>query len=169
VNFVGDAAEADARELIALATQLRGLTQGSVRADCEEHIARAERFLDPIVVPARGAAVERRRELDEDPVELARRAHSAGLTWLSIRRGEDAIAVAMRSALDPESGASPAPVNLVDAVEAEGWRLAHVVCVFRPTKIQTSVLRGADLLGGDIVQGDEEYLYLFRRGDAVSG
>ena len=36
---------------------------------------------------------------------------------------------------------------------------------FVPTMVQTSILRGADLLGGDLVQGQESYLYLFRRLD----
>ena len=46
VTFVGAHAETDARQVIALATQLKEVTQGGVRRDCEEHIARAERFLD---------------------------------------------------------------------------------------------------------------------------
>ena len=43
-----------------------------------------------------------------------------------------------------------------------------VVHRFVPTRVQTSILRGADLLGGDVVEGDEKYLYLFRRADEAA-
>lgn len=57
----------------------------------------------------------------------------------------------------------------IDLVEAEGWRLEHVVHRFVATKVQTSVLMGADLLGGDRIEGDARYLYLFRRAAAAAG
>ena len=101
---------------------------------------------------------------------LAREARAAGLTWLETRRGEDVVAAEMLAALadDPSAGSAPPP-SMIDAVEAEGWRLEHVAAMFRPTKVQTSLLRGADLLGGDVVDGEETYLYLFRRVDGASG
>ena len=171
VTFVGDHAETDARQVIALATQLKDVTQGSVRHDCDEHIARAQRYLELVGDPEARA---RRQELDrrrsEEPVLLAREAWAAGLTWLEIRRGEDVVAGEMFTALaaGPSAGSTPQP-GMIDAVEAEGWRLEHVAAMFRPTKVQTSVLRGADLLGGDVVDGEEVYLYLFRRVDGASG
>ena len=59
---------------------------------------------------------------------------------------------------------------MIDAVEAEGWRLEHVASMFRPTRVQTSVLRGAEVfMGGDVVDGEETYLYLFRRADGAAG
>jgi hypothetical protein len=170
VTFVGDHAESDARQVIALATQLKDVTQGGVRRDCDEHIARAQRFLELAGDPdarARREELDRRRR--EEPVLLAREARAAGLTWLEIRRGEDVVAAEMLAALadDPSAGSAPSP-SMIDAVEAQGWRLEHVAAMFRPTKVQTSVLRGADLLGGDVVDGEETYLYLFRRVDGAS-
>ena len=127
VTFVGDQAEADASAVVALATLLREETQGGVRSDCEEHIARAERFL--------GAGAD----------TLAGKTAGAAGTLLS-------------------------PSSTIDAVEAEGWRLEHVACMFRPTKVQTSVLRGAEVfMGGDIIDGEETHIYLFRRVDEASG
>ena len=172
VTFVGDHAEMDARQVMALATQLKDVTQGAARRDCDEHIARAQRFLEPAGDPGTRA---RREELDrrrrEEPVLLAREARAAGLTWLEIRRGDDVVAAEMLTALaaDPSAGSAPQP-GMIDAVEAEGWRLEHVAAMFRPTKVQTSVLRGADFfMGGDVVDGVETYLYLFRRADGASG
>ena len=57
----------------------------------------------------------------------------------------------------------------IDIVEAEGWRLESVVHRFIPARVQTSFLRGADFLSGDPVQGDEKYLYLFRRVEGAPG
>ena len=172
VTFVGDHAEMDAHGVIALATQLKDVTQGGVQRDCDEHIARAERFLELAGDPAARA---RREELDrrrrEEPVQLAREARAAGLTWLEIRRGEDVVAAEMLAALadDPAAGSAPQP-GMIDAVEAEGWRLEHVATMFRPTRVQTSVLRGAEFfMGGEVVDGEETYLYLFRRVDGASG
>jgi hypothetical protein len=48
--------------------------------------------------------------------------------------------------------------------------LEHVSCLFRPTKVQTSPFRGAEFfMGGEIVNGEERHLYLFRRADGASG
>ena len=42
--------------------------------------------------------------------------------------------------------------------------------MFRPTRVQTSVLRGAEyFMGGELVDGDEVYLYLFRSVYGASG
>jgi putative addiction module component (TIGR02574 family) len=50
-----------------------------------------------------------------------------------------------------------------DPGAGESW---PVVCA----RIETSPLRGADLfLGGDVVDGEERYLYYFRRVDGASG
>jgi hypothetical protein len=171
VTFTGDHAETDAHGAITLATQLREVTKGSVRGDCDEHIARAERFLelagDP-VARARSEELERRRR--EEPALLAREALAAGLTWLEIRRSEDVVAAEMLAAMSADRSAARRPPGMIDAVEAEGWRLEHVACMFRPTKVQTSVLRGAEFfMGGDVVDGEETYLYLFRRVDGASG
>jgi len=171
VTFVGEDGESEARQVIALAAQLKDVTQGAARRDCEEHIARAQHFLELAGDPdarARREELERRRR--EEPALLAREARAAGLTWLEIRRAEDIVAAEMHAALagDPPAGSVPRP-GMIDAVEAEGWRLEHVAAMFRPTKVQTSVLRGADLLGGDVVDGEEMYLYLFRRVDGASG
>jgi hypothetical protein len=170
VSFGSGDGEAEAQAVVALATQLRDVTQGGVRSECEEHMARAERFLHPeahtvdVLTPAE-------REFREDPVLLARRARDAGLTWLEIRRAEDVLAAEMRTALAAATAeVVPPPPSMIDSVEAEGWRLEHVTCLFRPTRVQTSVLRGAEFfMGGEVVDGDEHYLYLFRRVDGVSG
>ena len=172
VTFVGDRAEMDARQVIALATQLKDVTQGGARRDCDEHIARAQRFLEPAGDPdarARREEFDRRRR--EEPVLLAREARAAGLTWLEIRRAEDVVAAEMLTALADDASAGSAPqTSMIDAVEAEGWRLEHVAAMFRPTRVQTSVLRGAELfMGGEVVDGEETYLYLFRRIDGASG
>ncbi len=226
VTFIGDHAEVDARGVIALATQLKDVTHGGVEHDCDEHIARAERFLelagDP-VARARREELDRRRR--EEPVQLAREARAAGLTWLEIRRGEDVVAAEMLAALATDASVGSTPqLSMIDAVEAEGWRLEHLACfgwiesarhrccdaprsscaacsstasqttpslacscassppsrrrpaaeyvtaMFRPTRVQTSVLRGAEFfMGGEVVDGEEIYLYLFRRVDEASG
>lgn len=93
VTFVGDQAEADAREVLTLATLLREATQGGVRGDCEEHIARAERFLSGDNDPAARARAGRQlQQLREDAIRLAREAREAGLTWFELRREEDVVA-----------------------------------------------------------------------------
>jgi hypothetical protein len=166
VTFVGDHAEVDARTVIDLATRLKGVTQGDARRDCDEHIARARCFLEPPADPETQARREERdRRWREEPALLAREARAAGLTWLEIRRSEDVVAAEMAAALagDPAAASAP-PRGMIDAVEAEGWRLEHVAAVFRPTRVQTSVLRGAEFfMGGDVVDGEEIHIYLFRR------
>lgn len=167
VNFASDDGEAEARSLITLATHLRDSTQGSLRDECERHIARAEQYLAPSPVPPNLAPAE--QILQEDPVALARRAREAGLTWLEIVRAEDVVASEMHVGLEAStSGGTPEPA-LIDAVEAEGWRFEHLACLFRPIKVQSSPLRGADFWGGEPVEGEERYLYLFRRVDGASG
>lgn len=89
VSFAGDDGEAEARALLALAAQLRDAAEGGVRADSEEHIARAERYLN---AGQRDAASRREAELRRDPVELARWARHAGLTWLAVESAEDLVA-----------------------------------------------------------------------------
>ena len=172
VTFVGAQAEAEARGVIALASLLRDATQGGVRRDCEEHVARAERFLgsggDSAELARAGELV---RQLRDDAVREAREARAAGLGWFELRRGVDIVASEMSSAqaADP-AVTTPRPASTIDAVEAEGWHLEHVACMFRPTRVQTSVLRGAEyFMGGELVDGDEVYLYLFRRADGASG
>ena len=172
VTFAGVEGEADARALLALASLLRDATQGGVRRDSEEHIARAERFLDSGGDPdQRARARELQRQLREDAVRSAREARAAGLGWFELRRGEDIVAAEMLFAQTaaPVRDASR-PASTIHAVEAEGWHLEHVACMFRPTKVQTSVLRGAEyFMGGDLIDGDETHIYLFRRVEVVSG
>ena len=172
VSFAGDDGDAEARGVLALATLLRDATEGRVRADCEEQIARAERLLTQAEQTSAKQRVDRREaELRGDHVALARWAREAGLTWLRITSAEDLVDARMRTAMASEgtSASGPEPCAL-DAVEAEGWRLEQVACLFRPTRIETSPLRGADLfLGGDVVDGEERYLYYFRRVDGASG
>ena len=172
MSFAGDDGDAEARAVLALATLLRDATEGRVRADCEEQIARAERLLTQAEQMSAKQRVDRREaELRGDHVALARWAREAGLTWLRITSAEDLVDAPMRTAMASEgtSASDPEPCAL-DAVEAEGWRLEHVTCLFRPTRIETSPLRGADLfLGGDVVDGEERYLYYFRRVDGASG
>jgi hypothetical protein len=172
VSFAGDDGEAEARGVLALATLLRDATQGRVRADCEEQIARAERLLSYDDAASSQQRVDSREaELRADPVALARWACGAGLTWLQMSSAEDLVAARMRSVLASESGpaAGSAPCVL-EAVEAEGWQLEHVACLFRPTRVETSPWRGADLfMGGDVIGGDERYLYYFRRVGGESG
>jgi hypothetical protein len=171
VTFVGDQAETDARGVIALATLLRDATQGSVRRDCEENIARAEGFLSPPGDPApRAHAGGQQGQLREDAVRLAREAREAGLTWFELRRDEDIVAAETLAVLAAEAAAAAPPPSTIDAVEAEGWRLEHVACMFRPTRVQTSVLRGAEFfMGGEVVDGEETHIYLFRGVDGASG
>ena len=172
VTFIGDQAETEAREVVALATLLREETQGGVRRDCEEHIARAERFLGAGADP--GAPVRSGRQLQqlrEEAVRLARETREAGLTWFELRRDEDVVIAEMLAGKTAgEPGGLPAPPSTIDAVEAEGWRLEHVACMFRPIKVQTSVFRGAEVfMGGDVIDGEETHLYLFRRVDGAAG
>ena len=172
VSFAGDEGEAEARGVLALATLLRDATEGRVRADCEEQIARAGRLLNYAEQAATQQHVDRREvDLRADPVALARWAREAGLTWLQMTSAEDLVAARMRSVMASESGsARGAAPCVLEAVEAEGWRLEHVACLFRPTRVETSPLRGADLfMGGDVIGGDERYLYYFRRADGASG
>jgi len=78
--------------------------------------------------------------------------------------------VVVADTLAGAAGTLLSPSSTIDAVEAEGWRLEHVACMFRPTKVQTSVLRGAEVfMGGDIIDGEETHIYLFRRVDEASG
>jgi hypothetical protein len=165
VTFLGMEAEADARSVVALATLLRDATQGGARRDCDEHIARAERFLaSGDDADERARAGELVRQSRDDAVREASKAAAAGLGWFELRRTVDIVATEAYSAApsDPSS-ATPRPMGTIDAVEAEGWRLEHVACMFRPTTVQTSVLRGAEyFMGGDLVDGEEIHIYLFR-------
>jgi hypothetical protein len=172
VSFAGDDGEAEARGVLALATLLRDATEGRVRADCEEQIARAERLLGGAQQASAKQHLDRREaELRGDPVALARWAREVGLTWLQMTSAEDLVAARMRSVMASESGSAGGAASCVlEAVEAEGWRLEHVACLFRPTRVETSPLRGADLfMGGDVIGGEEHYLYYFRRVDGASG
>lgn len=172
VSFAGDDGEAKARAVLALATLLRDVTEGSLRANCEEQIARARRLLDRIEQTASGDRLERREvELRSDPVALACWAREAGLTWLQMSSAEDLVAARMRDVMARESGsADNAAPCVLEAVEAEGWRLEHVTYASHSTQVETSPLRGADLvMGGDVITGEERYLYYFRRVDGASG
>jgi hypothetical protein len=168
VPFSDDRVLEDARELLRLATALRDQTDGRARRDCEENIQRAEDAISAIERQYGDASVdELEAKLATDPVRLAHWAREAGLTWLRIDSAEDVVAAAQRAALSATAAgraAQPQPC-LIEVVEAEGWHLEHVQTVYVPTKVQTSVWMGADLLGGDVVEGETRYTYLFRRVD----
>ena len=167
VSFAGDDGEAEAQALLALASQLRDATEGAVRSDCEEHVARAERYLG---AGRRGEAERREAELLADPVALARRARDAGLTWLTVTSAHDLVALALREALRAPAGGAPGTPCVIDAVEAEGWHLEHITRALRPVRVQASPFGAADLIaGGQGVDSVEEYQYVFRRVDGVSG
>ncbi len=155
-----------------LAAVLRDRTQGDLRERCEDHVRRANMIISRREFrETTQRANELAAELRGDPVRLARWALEAGLTWLEVEWPESIAGRALQSAIVAASGGrvqtSP---SLLDAVEAEGWRLEVVTHAFRPTRVQTSPLRGADwVAGGDAVEGDERFLYLFRRVDGASG
>lgn len=167
VTFVGGQADLDARRMIELAMQLKSETKGSAQRDCDEHVARAQRYLEIAGGPEkqagkRSSAVNRRDEW----VRSAREARAAGLTWLELRSREDMVVAEMQVALAVNGAEGMVQPGAIDAVESEGWRLEHFATMFRPTKVQTSVLRGAEyFMGGEVVEGEESYLYLFRRAD----
>ena len=167
VSFAGDGGEAEAQALLALASQLRDATEGAVRSDCEEHVARAERYLG---AGQRGEAERREAELLADPVALARRARDAGLIWLTVTSAHDLVARALHDALRAPGGSAKAALCVIDDVEAEGWHLEHITRALRPVRVQASPFGAADLIaGGQGVDSVEEYQYVFRRVDGVSG
>ena len=169
-TFAGDAGETEARGVLALAVLLRDATDGGVRGECEEQISRAERFLRAEEQAVAQGRVDRlETELRQDPVRLANWARETGLRWLEVTSAEDLVAAQMRDAMALDGHGAPPPGCIIDAVEAVGWRLENVACVFKPTRLQTSPLRGADVfMGGDVVEGEEKFLYLFRRVDGAS-
>ncbi len=168
VSFPDDDDDAEAQALLALATRLRDVTEGSLRSDCEEHIARAERYL---AAERRSEADRRAAALGADPVVLARRAREAGLTWLSITSAEDLVAAPLHEVLRAsESGASVAPASVIDAIEAQGWHLEHITRCVRPTRVIASPFGAVDLIaGGQDVEAADEYQYVFRRVGGASG
>ena len=164
-----DAPPAEVSGLLELAGAIRDRTVGDLRAQAETHVRRAQKRLED---QEHGQAAERvgqlQAELKRDPTRLARWAREAGLNWLEVESPDSIVGGSLRKAVAAAAagGANAAPeACLIDLVEAEGWRLESVVHRFVPTRVQTSILRGADLLGGDVVEGDEKYLYLFRRAD----
>lgn len=168
IAYGRDASPDEVRGLLELATALRDRTDGSLRAQCEDEMQRAQMRLDAAAEQASGDRVrELASNLRRDPVRLARWAREAGLTWLEVESTEDVAAAALRQAALTTAGypGSAPKACLLDLVEAEGWRPESVTHRFVPTTVQTSIFRGADLLGGDVVQGEEAYLYLFRRLD----
>jgi hypothetical protein len=165
VAVAPDAPRAEIDGLIELATAIRARNgDSSLQSDCDAHIDRARKRLAADEQSAAAARVAQlRAELDE-PVRLARWAAQAGLGWLEVTSADDVVAASQSRAMAAAAdGAAAHEQCLIDLVEAEGWRLEHVVHRFVATRVQTSILRGADLLGGDAVEGDEQYFYLFRR------
>lgn len=168
VAYERDAPPDEVRGLLELATAVRDRTDGTLRARCEDEMQRAQMRLDAAAEQAAGDRVrELASDLRQDPGRLARWAREAGLTWLEVESAEDVAAATLRQAVMTAAGypGSAPKACLLDLVEAEGWRLESVTHRFVPTAVQTSIFRGADLLGGDPVQGQESYLYLFRRLD----
>jgi hypothetical protein len=159
----------EARELLKVASALRDATDGPLRADCEAQIQRAKEAIDRY---ESGLADDRVQQLEaglkQDPAKLARWAKEAGLRWLQVETDTDAAAAVQTAAIAAAATGRDEPPQtcLIDAVEAEGWRLEHVQNVFRPTMLQTSPLRGAEFfMGGEVVEGQMRYFYLFRRVD----
>lgn len=155
----------EADGLLELASLLRERTEGRVQQQCEEHMRRAQRS---IALAQEQRTSQRLRELENDlqePVRLARWAREAGLRWLSITRSGDEVAMTQRRTIAAAAaGEGPLPACFIDAVEDEGWRLENVTYRFKPTMIQTSVLRGAEaFMGANPVEGEEAYVHLFRR------
>jgi hypothetical protein len=152
---------------------LRERTEGDLRERSEDHIRRANMIISRSELRETTArANELAAELRTDPMRLARWTFEAGLTWLEVEWPESIAGRELESAVAAAaSGGQAKPdLALLDAIEAEGWRLEAVTHAFRPTSIQTSPLRGADwVAGGDVVEGDERFLYLFRRVDGASG
>ena len=166
VAAAADAPPDEVSGLLELAGAIRDRTDGDLRAQAETHVRRAQKRIDDQEHSDMAARVgQLQAELEQDPARLARWACEAGLRWLEVESPEDVVAASVRKAMTAATGgANAAPeACLIDLVEAEGWRLESVVHRFKPTRVQTSILRGADLLGGDAVEGDEKYLYLFRR------
>lgn len=155
VTFAGDDGDVEAQALLALATQLRDASDGSVRRDSEEHIARAERFLRA----GESSPQRREAELRRDPVALARWAREAGLTWLTVDSEEDLVAAPMRAAAAANAGAPP--VCALDAVEAEGWRLESVTRAFQP--VNNWVGGSPNTIAQGVFRVEEKYQYVFRR------
>jgi hypothetical protein len=160
-----DAPRAEIDGLLELATAIRARNGGSLQAGCDAHIDRARKRLAAAEQSAAAARLAQlRAELDE-PVRLAHWAAQTGLGWLEVTSADDIVAASQSRAMAAMAagGAAANEQCMIDLVEAEGWRLEHVVHRFVATRVQTSILRGADLLGGDAVEGDEQYFYLFRR------
>ena len=161
VSFAGDNDEAEAQALIAIASELRDASDGRVRADCEEHIQRAQRYLGG----AEGSAQWRALQVRRDHVGLARKAREAGLTWLSLDSETDLIALPLDALLDtPEA---PPPPCVLDAVEAEGWQLACVTRAFRP--VNNWVWGSPDTIAQGVFRVEEKFQYVFRRTGESSG
>ncbi len=154
VTFAGDDGDTEAQALLALAAQLRDASDGSVRRDCEEHIARAERYLRA------GESSPNRREAESrrDPVTLARWAREVGLTWLTVDSEEDLVAAPMHAAV---AGTGAPPACVLDAVEAEGWRLESVTRAFQP--VNNWVWGSPDTIAQGVFRVEEKYQYVFRR------
>jgi hypothetical protein len=162
----------EANGLLELAGALRDRTDGDLRTACEAQIRRAQKLLETDEQrQAAQRAEQLQAELKQDPARLARWAHDAGLGWLELKSPESVVAVSVRKAMAAYAAGRPVAPEpcLIDIVEAEGWRLESVVHRFIPARVQTSFLRGADFLSGDPVQGDEKYLYLFRRVEGAPG
>lgn len=157
----------DPRDVMELATMVRGKAEGKVAAECDEFLRSHQRA---VAEAEKNQAAKRAQELETslkaDPAALARWAVQAGLRWLEIESSEDVVAASLKAAMAAAGGREQAPQPcMIDAVEAEGWRLEHVQHFFKPIKIQTTIFKGADLIGGEPVEGEMTYFYLFRRVD----
>jgi hypothetical protein len=156
----------DPGNVMELATMIRGKAEGKVAAECDEFLRSHQQA---VAEAEKSQAAKRAQELETslkaDPAALARWAAQAGLGWLEIESSEDVVAASLKAAM-AAAGRDQAPQPcMIDAVEAEGWRLEHVQHLFKPVKIQTTIFKGADLIGGEPVEGEMTYFYLFRRVD----
>jgi hypothetical protein len=111
-----------------------------------------------------------RKAVLADPVGIARRAAEAGLPWLQIELPYDAMMAALAAALGLGEPPDHDKASVLESIEAQGWRLLQVEHVFRPTVVQSSMLRGATpFLGTEPVEGELQHFYLFRRADSLGG
>jgi hypothetical protein len=161
VTFVGNDYHAEAQAMLTLATQLRDVSDGGVRTDCEEHIARAQRYL----TSGENDPANREAALRRDPVGLARLAREAGLTWLTVDSEVNLTAAPLQAVL--ADAASPPPACILDSVEAEGWRLVCVTRAFQP--VNNWVWGSPDKIAQGVFRVEEKYQYMFKRRREVSG
>ena len=157
-----------ARAVLDLTSSMRDKLTGSLRSQCESLASRATLAVQSSAAESTAERVAAlKAEFAKDPASLARRAAEAGLRWLKIETQEDDLGTSLEAAISAwaRGGQAERPKScLIDAVEAEGWTLEHVQSLSVPIRIQTSPIMGAQFfLGGEPVEGQTRYIYVFRR------